>query len=233
MLRAIIFDCDGVLIDSEPVHFLMFRKVFAEEGITLTQADYEAKYLAMDDKGCFTAVLRDRGERASGERVAGMVRRKAVYFEQAMRADPPTFPGVAQFIRAAAARYLLAIASGALRREVEFAMDGIGVRDCFRVVVAAEDVTRGKPDPEAYLTAMAGLSRLEAAGGPLRPEQCLVVEDSFHGVEAAKRAGMLCLAVTNTYPADKLSRADWVVARLDEFDLRAAEKAAQWSPGRV
>jgi len=225
MLRAIIFDCDGVLVDTEPLHLRMFQRVFAEEGLALTEAEYEERYLAMDDRGCFTAVLTDRGACVTEERVHDLIRRKSVYFEETMRESAPTFPGVVEFVRAAAKECPLAIASGALRQEVVFAVESLGARDCFQVIVAAEDVVNGKPDPEAYLTAMARLNEQVSFPTPLAAAECLVVEDSFHGVEAAKRAGMFCLAVTNSYPAEKLGHADWAVARLDELQLGQAKEA--------
>jgi len=219
MLRALIFDCDGVLVDSEPVHLSMFQKVLAEEGVTLTEEDYKASFLAMDDRGCFTAVLQHNERTVTREGLADLIRRKACYFEEAMSGRPPTFPGVVDFVRGAAMVYPLAIASGALRHEVEMAIDGLGLRECFRVLVAAEDVMKGKPDPEAYLAARDELSAMYVKGPPLRSEECLVIEDSRHGVEAAKSAGMFCLAVTNSYPAESLTRADRVVSSFAEFDL--------------
>lgn len=219
MLRALIFDCDGVLVDSEPVHLSLFQKVLAEEGVTLTEEEYKASYLAMDDRGCFTAVLQDNGRTVTAEGLADLIRRKARYFVEAMSGEPPTFPGVADFVLAAAASYPLAIASGALRHEVEMAVDGLGLRHCFQALVAAEDVEKGKPDPEAYLSARDRLSAESVGGPPLRSDECLVIEDSLHGVEAAKGAGMFCLAVTNSYPAGSLRMADRVVSSLSEVDL--------------
>ena len=219
MLRALIFDCDGVLVDSEPVHLSMFQKVLAEEGVTLTEEDYKANFLAMDDRGCFTAVLEHNERSITREGLADLIRRKAGYFEEEMSGRPPTFPGVVDFVQAAARSYPLAIASGALRHEVEMAIDGLGLRKCFQVLVAAEDVAKGKPDPEAYLAARDELNARSVKGPRLRSEECLVIEDSLHGVEAAKSAGMFCLAVTNSYPAESLRKADWVVSSLSEFDL--------------
>jgi beta-phosphoglucomutase-like phosphatase (HAD superfamily) len=226
MLKAILFDCDGVLVDSEPVHFVMFQKVLAEEGIELTYEDYETRYLAMDDRGCFRAVYRDADKEMSDDLLDDLVARKATYFAEEMSGEPPTFDGVVEFVRNAAAKYPMMIASGALGHEVKHAVVGLNISDCFKGIVAAEDVVNGKPNPEAYLTAKARLSESEF-GGELKAEECLVIEDSFHGVRAAKAAGMWCLAVTNSYPASELSEADWVTKSLGEFQLQTVEQALQ------
>ncbi|MBI2190788.1 MAG: HAD family phosphatase [Planctomycetes bacterium] len=225
MLRALIFDCDGVLVNSEPVHFRAFVRVLSESGVSLTESEYLERYLAMDDRGCFQAVFHDRGGRVEGEELVRLMDRKSAYYAQEMQAQAPTFPGVVEFVRGSALRHPLAIASGALRHEVEQAVRLLGIRDCFRCLVTAEDVARGKPDPEAYRTACVRLNALLRPARPIRPAECLVVEDSFHGVRAAKNAGMRCMAVTNSYPAEKLSEADWVVARLGELHLRHLAEA--------
>ena len=222
MLKAIIFDCDGVLVDSEPVHFDMFQKVLAEEGIELTYEAYETRYLAMDDRGCFGAVYRDAEREMSDELLDNLVGRKAEYFAGEMSGEPPTFDGVVDFVRGSAAKYPMMIASGALGHEVKNAVVGLSISDCFKGIVAAEDVVNGKPNPEAYLTALARMSEAEF-DGTLKAGECLVVEDSFHGVRAAKSAGMWCLAVTNSYPASGLSEADWVTESLRAFELGTAE----------
>jgi HAD superfamily hydrolase (TIGR01509 family) len=229
MLRALIFDCDGVLVDSEPVHLEMFQKVLAEEGIRLSKEAYDEKYLAMDDRGCFTAVFRDQGRPVTPERVAELARKKAAAYDARMSGTPPTFQGVVSFVRNAARYYPLAIASGALRHEVLQVVRALGIEPCFQCVVAAEDVKRGKPDPDAYLTAIEGLNR-KGASPPLKPPECLVIEDSVHGVQAAKGAGMFCLAVTTSYPAAKLQQADWVAAHLGDVELSQIAKAMA-SPG--
>ncbi|MGH7473707.1 MAG: HAD family hydrolase, partial [Candidatus Methylomirabilales bacterium] len=113
----------------------------------------------------------------------------------------------------------LAIASGALREEIEFLLGKVGLREFFPVVVAAEDVVRGKPDPEAYIAALGRLNRL-ISGRPVRPSECLVVEDSRHGVAAATAAGMRCLAVANSYTPEELTAAHLVLKSLEQVDLQ-------------
>lgn len=221
MLRAIIFDCDGVIADTEPLHFAAFQRVLAEEGIALTKEDYYRYYLAFDDRGCFRKAFSNSATLTT-EKLAELIARKASYIEPVMRTHLRYFPGVADFIRRAAVKYPLAIASGALKREIEMVLDFGGVKDCFLAIVSAEDVARGKPDPESFLKAH-GILNAHAAVA-ISPQECLVIEDSLHGVEAASLAGMPVLAVTNSYSKDQLSKANLVVESLDGLsldDLRA------------
>jgi HAD superfamily hydrolase (TIGR01509 family) len=216
MLRAVIFDCNGVIADDEPIHYLLFQGVLKEEGISLSREEYNDKYLSFDDRHCFEAVLRDRGQRADPARVAELVERKAGRYRATVPGRLMIFPGVRELVRSLAERFPLAVASGARREEIAYILNEAGIFPHFRAIVGAEDVHNAKPDPEPFLTA---LERLNAAGGdgeaPLEPSQCLVVEDSVGGVEGAKAAGMRCLAVANTYPARALAAADRVVSTLD------------------
>src|SRR5262245_11603383 len=137
MLHAIVFDFDGVLADSEPLHFEVFRQVLAEVGITLTADAYYARYLGYDDVGAFTAVLRDHGEPADAAAVKALVAAKADRFPRLVDGRNVLFPGVADAVRRFAADVPLAIASGALPHEIELILSGAGLRDAFQVVVGA------------------------------------------------------------------------------------------------
>lgn len=210
-VRAAIFDFDGVIVDSEPLHFIAFQRVLAEEGIALDLATYEARYLAMDDKACFTAAFADAGKSLSPEHLAELIERKEVSLADDLR-RARLFPGAPEFIRMLAARIPLAINSGALRSEIELVLNANGLRDCFQLIVSAEDVTNCKPDPEGYRLALVRLN--EGRAEPFAPEECFVVEDSVHGVSSARGAGMPCLAVTNSYTADHLGHATFIVETL-------------------
>src|SRR5215216_3409870 len=205
MLRAIIFDCDGVIADTEPLHLATFQQVLVEEGITLTEDDYYRYYLALDDRGCFTKAFSENGKLMTQDKLVELIARKASYIEPMMRAQIRIFPGAAEFIQESAKQYPLAVASGALRREIEMILECGGVLDCFSIIVSAEDVTRGKPDPESFQKALALIN--ERNGEVIAPNECLVIEDSIHGIRAARLAGMKRLAVTNSYLKDQLSEA--------------------------
>jgi beta-phosphoglucomutase len=213
--RAVIFDCDGVIADSEPLHLRVFQAVLAPRGITITSTEYVERYLGLDDRGVFTEVLRVHGGTPTADEVAALVAEKARRFRSVLAAGVRIYPGVAAFVRSLAG-IPLAVASGALREEVELVLARAGIREAFAAVVAAEDVAAGKPDPEGFLRALAAL---EGEAGAIVPDACLVVEDSTAGVEAARRAGMRCLAVANSYSAAQLAAADLVVATLEGMTL--------------
>jgi len=225
MLRAIIFDFDGVVADNEPVHCAMFQRVLGELGIYLPREEYYAEYLGYDDKGCFAAVLTARGRPPQKDVVDHLVAQKARAYLDHIRTNLVIFPGVQDFVRQAAARYRLAIASGALRQEIEFILTEAGIRKEFEHITSAEDVTRGKPDPEGFLHALDSLNRATpAAQRILAAEDCLVIEDSIPGIRAAHRTGMKVLAVTNTHTVQDLHEADAIIPSLKDVDLNDLEQ---------
>jgi HAD superfamily hydrolase (TIGR01509 family) len=225
MLRAIIFDFDGVVADNEPIHCAMFQRVLGEVGIFLSQQEYYADYLGYDDKGCFAAVLSAKGRPATKETVDDLVARKAAAYLDYIRHHLVIFPGVQNFVREAAVRHRLAIASGALRQEIEFILEQAGIRKEFEHITSAEDVTHGKPNPEGFLHALAALNRAMPTGqAPLVPNECLVIEDSIPGIQAAHRAGMNVLAVANTHTTRDLHEADIVIHSLKEVNLQDLER---------
>lgn len=211
MLRAILFDFNGVLVDDEPVHLEMFQRVLGEEGISLTAEDYYRHYLGMDDRGCFAAVLQRAGEPATVPRLMRLIARKASYYQERMRERGyPFFPGAIELVRELGSRgCMLGIVSGALREEVESALRQAGLRDRFKVLVTAEDVEEGKPDPEGYGKALVALnSEPPLPERLLHPHEVLAIEDSPAGLSAAADVGLTTLAVAHTYPPERLRMAD-------------------------
>jgi beta-phosphoglucomutase len=213
-MRAVLFDFDGVLVDSEPLHFRSMRQALLGEGFTIDEEEYWRHLLAHDDRGAIRIALERHGIPFDGTRIEDVTRRKAKAFEDLL-ADVPFFPGVKDLVRALQREVPLAIASGARRVEIEDILKLGGLRDAFEAVVGIDDVRQGKPSPEPYLTAM---GRLAARAPGLEPGQCLVIEDSTTGIAAGLAAGMKVLAVTNSYPAAKLAAAHRVVPSLAGLD---------------
>lgn len=224
MLRAIIFDFDGVIIDSEKVHYRAFRQVLLEEGIDLPEEVYYAKYLAMDDKNCFRTVLEDSGRPVDRQAISAFVERKSRYYDRAIKDGLIILSGAPEFIRAAAGRYRLAIGSGALRREIEYALDRTSLRSAFSVIVSSEEIEHSKPAPDCYLRVLAKFNATQPVPTPpLTASECVVIEDAFHGITAAKTAGMRCVGVTTSYSAERLKGADLVVSGLDRLAIEQVE----------
>lgn len=214
-LKAILFDFDGVVADTEPLHLATFQRVLAHEGMWLPAEAYASKYVGLSDHSCFEAVFRDHGIPVSLPFLTTLAERKTQLMQSAIAVRNPVLPQSAAFVRRAARTYRLAIASGALRKEIDLCLKDARLLRHFEHITSAEDVKRGKPAPDSYLHA---LHTLDAAS-PLRASECLVIEDTAHGIRAAHAAGMRCLAVTTTSPASLLTEADWTTPSLDFFDL--------------
>jgi beta-phosphoglucomutase len=220
MLRAVIFDFNGIIVDDEPIHFELFKKVLGEERIILTEAAYYARYLGFDDKGAFSAAYRENSRPLSQPELNDLIERKALYYQEAIRNHVAIFPGVNKLVAELSPNLPLAVASGALRQEIETILTTAGLLDYFPVIVAAEDVQRGKPDPDIFLRALAQLNAAGAKRNPISAADCVVIEDSKEGIKGARRAGMKCLAVTNSHPAELLNEANAVVKTLEEVDFK-------------
>lgn len=214
-LKAIIFDFDGVLADTEPVHFRMFRQILFKEGIELILEDYEQRYIGLTDEACFRAVMRAGGRSVTADAVKRLASRKTTLMQEALSREAVVIPGVEDFLLAASRSYRLAIASGALRREIEVVLERAGLLSLFEHISSAEDVPQGKPQPDLYLHALDRLNAVE----PLLASECLAIEDSGFGIAAAQGAGLRCLAVASSLDPLCLGEADAVVVRLDECDL--------------
>jgi beta-phosphoglucomutase len=222
-MRAVIFDFDGVIADTEPLHFEGLRRILADIGIILTEPDYYANYLGFDDRGCIIEALRVNQRPTTDTLVQDLMRKKATAYLASIKDHLVIFQGVKEFVQAATAAYPIAIASGALRPEIELILDQADIRQAFRHITSAEDVTKGKPDPQPFLHALAALNRQNQAS-PILPEACLVIEDSIPGIRAAKSAGMKVLAVANTHTVQDLHEAHAICHSLRETaleDLRA------------
>ena len=209
MIRAVVFDFDGVLADSEPLHFAAIQEVLAAHGISLTREEYYGRYLGYDDETLIRVLARDRGWHPDDQHVAGLVAEKARVFDQVIERTDVLFPGASECVERLAGEYPLAIASGALRHEIEMILRRARLDHHFRFIVASGDTPNSKPAPDPYARA----AQLHA----VPPETCVAIEDSRWGIESAKTAGLRCVGITNTYTASQLSMADRVVTSLTEF----------------
>jgi beta-phosphoglucomutase len=217
-IGAVIFDFNGVLVDDEAIHFNLFREVLAQEGVAITERDYHQRYLGYDDRGCFEAAMADAGLSPTRELIDQLIARKARRYVDVAAVGLRFFPEAGETLGTVAVRWPVAICSGALRPEIEYALRRLDRLDQIAVIVSAEDTDKGKPDPECYRLALAHLqahvrnsqhepTTSRQTGQLLEAENCLVVEDSLAGIVSAKGAGMHAVGVPNTYTADQLREA--------------------------
>lgn len=204
--RGVIFDFDGVLVDSEPLHLRAFQEILATYGRTMTAEEYYANYIVYSDREVLERLL------PPGEALEAALAAKERRYLELMENTIPAFQdGLALLQRTDGWR--VGLATGSLRPEVERVLRSLGVRERFGVIVTREDCQRGKPDPEPFLLAARGLG--------LPPRRCVVIEDTPGGVQAAKAAGMTCVAVTHSCSRESLRMADLVVDDLARVSLAA------------
>jgi beta-phosphoglucomutase len=213
MLEAVIFDFDGVVVDSEPIHMDCFRQVVRPYGVEFTDEQYYDRYLSYSDREALTQMVRQYDLDPAAVDIDALIAAKTKLMQHALATSADPLPGALELMRATRDRGLaLAICSAALRQEVELPLRRAGVFDLVQLIVAAEDVHIHKPDPAGYIETCRRLGVL--LGRDLLPERCVAIEDSPGGVAAAKAAGMAALAVTNTVPAAALAQADCIVDSL-------------------
>jgi beta-phosphoglucomutase len=209
MIQAIVFDFDGVLADSEPMHLRAYQAVFAPLGVTIADREYYTRYLGFDDESAIRAMARDHGLELDERQLRELIATKTATFDRMLGEGDVLYPGAVECVGRLAGAFPLGIASGALRHEIEAILRGNRLGHHFRFIVAAGDTPAGKPAADPYRRAA------ELHGRD--PSACLAIEDSRWGIESAKGAGMKCVGITNTYPAHELSAADAVIGSLEEF----------------
>ena len=225
MLRAIIFDFDGVIVDSENLIFQLTQQMAAQEGWTVSETEYFRDYLALDDRGVIEHLYQSHGRPVDAKRRDELIGWKFRAYQEIIRDGLPPMPGAVVFVRKVAVRYPLAIASGSLRLEIEHLLTKLGLRERFAVLATADDCARSKPQPEVYLKALARLGKLAAfQGEPLLASECLAIEDAPLGVVASQAAGMKCLALAHSQPPDELRHADWVAREFADVNLELIER---------
>jgi len=209
-ISAIVFDFDGVLADSEPLHLKAYQHIFEPHGIHIDRKTYCDRYLGYDDEGSIRQMVADNGLMLGDEEIEVLLREKARVFEKLVSNGDVLYRGAAGCARRLGAEWPLGIASGALRHEIELMLRGARLLDAFRFIVSAGDTDRTKPAPDPYLRA----AELHGVPAP----QCVAVEDSHWGLQSARDAGMRTIAIAHTYPHDSLT-ADRVIDSLEELTV--------------
>ena len=213
---AIVFDFDGVVVDSEPLHYQAFVMVGKSIGFSFSYDQYVAQYIGFDDRDAFRLMLAVSGEDATDERLAQLCADKQKAFDvlapMAAASGAIAIPGALDLIDAAhAAGRPMAIASGATQADIHLMLTLLDRRDRFELIVAADDVEKSKPDPSTYALAAERLG--------IDPARCLAIEDTKAGLMSAQGAGMMTLGLTTTGSAEHLAMAGRVLDDLSGVTL--------------
>ena len=218
MLAAVIFDFDGVIVDSEPLHYRAFQKVLEPLGLGYGWELYVAEYLGFDDRDAFREAFKSKRRLLSDSELERLIGLKAEAFLEIIGSGVVPYPGVIELIREISGALPLASCSGALRSDIVPILRQFGLEGLFDVIVTADDVTASKPDPACYrLTVEKLADRFPHSG--IAPERCLVIEDTPGGIAAARAASLAVIGVTNSYPAGRLTGTLRIVTSLEELSL--------------
>jgi beta-phosphoglucomutase family hydrolase len=218
-LEAVLWDLDGVIADTGDYHYRAWKQVFGERGVDFRKEDFMKFFGRRHD----TIIRFALGDTLTPEDFASLTERKQRIYRDLVSRDIVALPGALELIRALNASGIkTAIASSAPVANIDIIIQGLGIADCFQAVASGPEVPESKPDPEIFLLAAEKLG--------VGPAGCVVMEDAIAGVTAAKRAGMKCVAVTNSHPAGELRQADLVVDTLAAIGV--ADLAALFRSGK-
>lgn len=218
MFRALIFDFDGVITDSEILHFRSFNQVLAFYECCITKEQYYCDYLGLSDRDFFKLMIDEGNLEVDQQQFDALLVKKNLAFEKLASTEGSIIEGVRGFLDMLRENEVaVGIYSGALVAEIELILNDAKLRDRFEVIVAADHVVNGKPDPEGFLLALDQLN--ENRSEAILPAECIVIEDAHWGLEAAKQAGMHTIAVTNSYHADDLAMSEMVIDNLSELTI--------------
>ncbi|NJL63242.1 MAG: HAD family phosphatase [Methylacidiphilales bacterium] len=222
-LKAVLFDFNGVIINDESIHKRLLEEILISENATgLKPGEFEKSCLGRGDRVCLQELLNSRGRVIREEYITQLVLKKAqLYIQELEKLEKlPLFAGLDDLIFQIRSKDLkLGLVSGAVRQGIEFVLERAKLKDYFPVIIAGDDITTSKPEPDGYRFAVQLLNQLHPDLN-LLPKQCLAIEDTPAGIQAAKRAGMQVLGVANTYPFHMLQRqANWTVDYLSDLEL--------------
>jgi len=211
---AVIFDFDGVIVDTEPLHFKAFQRILVPLGLGFSWQDYVDTYMGFDDRDAFLEAFAAHDRTLAADALQSLVERKAQIFQTVIQDGIAAYPGVTELIQKLHhSRVPLAISSGALRSDITPIVQQLGIAHCFDVIVTADNVTKSKPDPESYRLASEQLHSLAGTS----PDRTLAIEDTPAGIAAAKGAGLAVIGLTNSYPKELISDATVIIDSLEEL----------------
>ena len=232
-LKAVLFDFNGVIINDESIHEKIIDKLMLDENLQLKRGEFREVCLGKSDRACITELLKRRGRYLTETYLDRLLRGKAQAYQEAIDSleKLPIYPGVADFIdKIRVSGLKMAVVSGAMRSDIELVLDRSALAANFELIVAGDDLAASKPEPDGYLFAVELLNQ-KYPGFNLKAIECLAVEDSFAGIEAAKKAGMQVAGVTHTYPFHMIQRqANWTVDYLADLELDRVAQLCSIAP---
>ena len=218
MFKAVIFDFDGVITDSEVLHLRAFNQSLVPYGVEISTKDYYTNYLGFSDFDCYKALTDNGLLNIDEQQIGGIIKEKSKIFEELTKTEGRTIEGVHEFLQMLEENKVpMAICSGSLLVEIEVVLEESRLRHFFAEIVSAEQVKKGKPHPEGFLLALQKLNK--NCQPPIAANECIVIEDSHWGLQAGKAAGMHTIAVTNSYEAGQLTIAEKIVTHLNELTI--------------
>jgi len=213
MSKAVIWDMDGVIADTAPYHFKAWQEVFQKRGVSFTEEDFRRYFGQRND----TIIRNVLGEGLSPSEVDAIAGEKERNYRQRVNRHIKPLPGAIELLKSLREQgFKVALASSAPIENIQLVTQGLGINNCFQAIVSGRDVTEGKPSPQGFLLAAKKLG--------VAPENCIIIEDAVAGVTASKKAGMRCIAVTNTHPRESLTGADLVIDTLEAVSVSDLEQ---------
>ena len=218
--QAVIFDFDGVIVDTEPLHYRAFQQILEPLGIGFSWAEYQELFMGFDDRDAFIEAFKVHGREINSTELSILIATKAGIFQDVIRGGVKSYPGVVEVIQSLYALNVpMAICSGALRSDILPILDTLNIASCFEIIVSADDVAKSKPDPESYCLAFDKVCALWPHSR-ISARETIAIEDTPAGISAASQAGLQVIAVSNSYPREQLVQATYITDSLADLLVR-------------
>ena len=227
MLKAILFDFNGVIINDEPIHKTLIDEILLKENLLPSASEFQKFCLGRSDRACLKDILSSRGRVVFEDYLDKLIEIKAKAYQQRLEQleSLPIYPEITDFLAQIKARGLkIGLVTGALRFQVKEILDRAKIAAYFSVIVAGDEIKASKPQPDGYLLAVERFNRLDF-NLQLQPSNCLAIEDTPAGIQAAKKAGIQVVGIANTYPFHMMQRlANWAIDSFCDLELERIEK---------
>jgi beta-phosphoglucomutase len=236
VLKAVLFDFNGVIIKDEAIHRELIDELLLAENLPPQGRQFWQVSVGRSDRACLKELLKLRGRFVTDEYLDKLIAKKAIAYRQKLEQLEalPIYPDVVQFIEQMYnSQYKLAIVTGAIGSEVELVVKQAKIGMFFDTIVSGDEISQSKPDPEGYLLAIDRLNKLYP-DLQLLPAECLAIEDTFAGLEAVKAAGIQAVAIAHTYPFHMLQRrANWTIDRFEDLEFERINKYFESGASKV